>query len=180
MLGSSFVGSAVAVAVSGVAAGSDWRSSTIPNWLTLPPIAIAPVTYGLMLGPTHAVQSLFAMLVSGAIPYVLFRQGAMGGGDVKLFAALGALTGFDPFFGMRIQLLSYLLAMLISLVSLASKGALWKSLRLAGTLAARGVSRRPAELEAGNALTAIRMGGAIFVATTLCSLAHLTASSGTP
>src|SRR5262249_54366245 len=40
--------------------------------------------------------SLMGMLVGGVVPLLLYRAGAMGGGDVKLFAALGAvtLTGF--------------------------------------------------------------------------------------
>jgi len=73
---------ALAVAVVLVAAWSDHRHGRIPNALTLPALAA-----GLVLG------SPAGALVSAGLPLLLFGRGKVGGGDVKLFAALGALLG---------------------------------------------------------------------------------------
>jgi prepilin peptidase CpaA len=79
----------LAAALVGAAIG-DWRTRTIPNWLTLG-IALAAIPFwyltGLELWPDVALRlgvaaGVFA-LFAGA-----FALGMMGGGDVKLVAAL--------------------------------------------------------------------------------------------
>lgn len=110
-----------ALAVAAVAAVADWRRGEIDNWITLPPLAAAPLTYGALLGPRGALTSVVSALVCASVPYGVFRSGGMGGGDVKLFAALGATTGFDIAMGLRIQLVSLVVAatVAIALLSLA-------------------------------------------------------------
>jgi prepilin peptidase CpaA len=73
-----------------VAAVSDWRSRTITNRLNAA-IALLAIPYwwasGLALWPDMAIQIGVAVLVF-ALFAIAFRFGAMGGGDVKLVAAL--------------------------------------------------------------------------------------------
>lgn len=89
------------IALTAAAAGFDWRTGRIRDELTLGALAVAPVSHALlaMRGDTlwlsalsGAASSLMGMVVGGVVPLLLYRAGAMGGGDVKLFAALGAIT----------------------------------------------------------------------------------------
>ena len=81
------------IAVAATAAATDARSGLIPNWITLPPLLAALVLHFVTQGAGGLALSLAGALVCGLVPYLLFRQGTMGGGDVKLLAALGALGG---------------------------------------------------------------------------------------
>jgi len=74
------------------AAMVDLRSRRIPNWLTFSMIltGIAQSFMGSMLTPAQAGQGL---LVGFGLTFVLFAIGALGGGDVKLLAGVGAWTG---------------------------------------------------------------------------------------
>jgi prepilin peptidase CpaA len=73
-----------------VAAVSDWRSRTIKNELNIA-IALLAIPFwwasGLAIWPDMAVQIGVAALVFGLFA-IAFRFGAMGGGDVKLVAAI--------------------------------------------------------------------------------------------
>lgn len=83
-----------------VGAFSDVRHRRIPDWLTYPALAIA---VGL-----HAIGSGFGSLFESGVISSVFGAGfcavvfgvfwlwkkGFGGGDVKLMAALGAMTGF--------------------------------------------------------------------------------------
>ena len=68
----------------------DWRSRTIPNWLN-GVIALLAIPYwwtaGVTLWPGVALHIGFALAVF-ALFAIAFRFGAMGGGDVKMAAAL--------------------------------------------------------------------------------------------
>ena len=88
------IAAGLALFVAATAAFCDWRRGEIPNWLTLPAILLAPWSYGLAFGIEYALHSLAAGFLAGLVPYLLFRRGAIGGGDVKLFGALGAVMGF--------------------------------------------------------------------------------------
>jgi prepilin peptidase CpaA len=74
-----------------VAAVGDWRRRLIENWLTGGIALTAPllwVAQGHGLWPEIGVQTLLA-LVLFLFFLIFFALGAMGGGDVKLIAALG-------------------------------------------------------------------------------------------
>jgi prepilin peptidase CpaA len=73
-----------------VASVTDLRSRIISNRLNLTVAALAPIWWlacGLALWPGMAVQLLVALIVFMAFA-ALFALGCMGGGDVKLLAAL--------------------------------------------------------------------------------------------
>ena len=74
-----------------VAAVTDWRRGEIPNWLTLPPLVLAPAAFALFVSPGAALVSIAGIFICGLVPYLLFRQDAIGGGDVKMVAAIGGL-----------------------------------------------------------------------------------------
>jgi prepilin peptidase CpaA len=83
-----------------IAAGSDLRSRRIPNSLTLP-LALS----GLLLAGLPSSRAEGAISFGGAaaglgvglaVPFVFFAIGALGAGDVKLLAAVGAWVGVKP------------------------------------------------------------------------------------
>ncbi|HEX8624707.1 MAG TPA: prepilin peptidase [Allosphingosinicella sp.] len=79
-----------------VAAVGDWRSRTIPNRLN-GTIALLAIPFwwsvGLSLWPGVALQVGLAAVVFGLFA-IAFRFGAMGGGDVKMAAAIALWLPF--------------------------------------------------------------------------------------
>ena len=83
-----------------VAAFWDLKTRKIPNWLTFPMAAMGLVISLLVFGWKDVLYSPGQPSVSGwlvgmgvfLIPYLL---GGMGGGDVKLMGAIGALKGIN-------------------------------------------------------------------------------------
>ena len=76
------------------AAATDLHGRRIPNWLTfsliLSGIAQSIVFPGAVCTPT---ASLAGFAVGFILPFLLFALGALGGGDVKLLAGVGAWFG---------------------------------------------------------------------------------------
>ena len=76
-----------------LAAITDVRERRIPNWLTLLLIAsgvLRTAFTGCAPSPLGSVAGMFA---GAALPFVLFAIGALGAGDVKLMAGVGAWLG---------------------------------------------------------------------------------------
>ena len=153
----------ITIVLTGIAAVTDWRRGVIPNWLTLPVIAGAPFVYLLVYGTAGAEFSALGILGAGLVPYAMFRLGALGGGDVKLFAALGALHGLS--LGLEMLIASLLVSCAWALVVLARRGALGRVLAGSLQLARNGVLparyRRPLP---EHAMTELRMAPLIMVA----------------
>jgi len=92
----------LALLVAAVGAAVDWRTGRIPNVLTLGALGVAPVVHlgtatalhGVSYGLNAAAMSLLGAVVSAVVPcFLYFSASAIGGGDVKLLAALGAILG---------------------------------------------------------------------------------------
>jgi prepilin peptidase CpaA len=150
--------------IAAIAAVTDFRRGEIPNWLTLPPLVVGPVAYGLLNGVWGAASAIAAIAVCGLIPYLLFRRGAAGGGDVKLFAAIGALAGLS--IGIEVQLVTFLAAALISLGRLAWHGRLLRTLSNSAFLAINPVlPDRWRRTVAPELMTMVRLGGFALVGT---------------
>jgi prepilin peptidase CpaA len=153
-----------ALLIAAVAAVTDFRRGEIPNWLTLPPLVVAPVAYGVLYGPWGAIGSIASIVVCGLVPYLLFRRGAAGGGDVKLFAAIGAVAGIS--IGIEAQLCTFVAAALISLGRLAWRGRLLRTLSNSAYLALNPVLPRRWRREVvPELMTMVRLGGFAFFGT---------------
>jgi len=98
---------AVAAALGAAAVFEDVRRRTLPNWLTVGGLAAA-----LALAAVRGWHGLWPAAAGAAVGFAillpLFWMRAMGGGDIKLMAAYGALlgpsavlvaAGFAAFFG---------------------------------------------------------------------------------
>jgi prepilin peptidase CpaA len=104
----------VAVAIASVI---DWRSRKIPNLLTFPLAGIA-LLGNAVAGGFHGMLSALLGLAVGLVFFLLLMAlGAMGPGDVKLMAGLGALLGILNVFwiGLFTAVMGGVLAVLYSL-----------------------------------------------------------------
>ena len=159
------------IAIAAIAAVTDWRTGEIPNWLTLPPILLAPLVYLVAYGSGGLVASLIGVGACGLVPYLMFRSRAIGGGDVKLFAALGALGGMQ--LGIEAQLLGLSAGVVFALVALARKRQILalfaNTLRLASNPMLPRRRRRPVEPAAMHSL---RLGLPILIGTLLAVVAQ--------
>lgn len=76
-----------------VAAATDLRSRRIPNWLTLSGVCAGLLMNYFISGLPGIRTSLSGMLLGFGAYFVLYCLRAMGAGDVKLMAAVGAIVG---------------------------------------------------------------------------------------
>ena len=169
----------LALATTAVAACTDLRTGHIPNWLTASAFALGLIVHGAAAGATGGAQgagiavawSLGGALVCAAPALMLFARGAMGGGDVKLFAALGALI--HPVEGLQVEVYAFVVAALVALGQIVYRGALLETLARSSRLLVRTLRllpRRVALPEAEEAaalpphlLGWLRLGPSIFV-----------------
>jgi Flp pilus assembly protein protease CpaA len=127
-----------ALCISAVAAYTDLRWGLIPNWLTLGGAlagALGQLAHGWQLGGWRAgLSALGASLAGGVLcalaPAVLFSRGGLGGGDVKLFAALGVCC--HPLLGIEAQLYAFVLAAGFVPIQLLRQRRLREAVRRAG------------------------------------------------
>lgn len=159
-----------ATLVAAVAAWTDFRTGHIPNWLTLPAVAVGVVGHGIFGGYLEGWRE--GLLESGVAlggaalcsiaPFVMFWKGGMGGGDVKLFAAIGALC--QPMLGIEAEMYAFVAAALIAPARLAYEGKLLGVLKNSLALLLNPIlpkhAKRPVPPEV---LTWFRLGPAIFV-----------------
>jgi prepilin peptidase CpaA len=165
----------------------DARTGHIPNRLLLVGLVAGSLlhvsSYFVLRSAQPFSQTLMAALLSvvgglllcAAVPLFLFRLNAMGGGDVKLLAVVGATVG--PFVGMELQLYSFVLLALYAPARLAYQGQLMRSLGNSAALVVNPflpkLRRRevPREL-----LTPLPFGPAVFAGTLLVTFLHWGAS----
>jgi len=153
-----------------VAAIFDWKTGQIPNWVVLPALVFAPIAHGAVAtakGLTsdeagwEAGMSVAGAIITGLVPMILYRQNAIGGGDLKLLAAIGAIC--QPSLGLEVELYGFLAALVIAPAKLAYEGKLLKTFKNTFTIAANAVlpkeKRREVEAEA---MTWFRLGPCIF------------------
>jgi prepilin peptidase CpaA len=84
---------ATAVVFIGVCVAADLRTRRIPNLVTGPALVAGAVLNAVYGGYQGLSQSALGLLASVAILFVPFALGGIGGGDVKMMAALGAFVG---------------------------------------------------------------------------------------
>ncbi len=78
------------------AAVTDLRARRIPNWLTFSMVLAGLAQSLLPLRTVGFTTSLLGFLTGFGLTFILFALGAVGGGDVKLLAGVGAWLGPGP------------------------------------------------------------------------------------
>jgi prepilin peptidase CpaA len=176
---------AAAAIIAAIAAAFDLRTGEIPNWLTLGSLLAAPVAH-ISWGLARHMSGHDAFVIEGGcsllgafgcslVPALLYRQDAIGGGDVKLLAAVGALltTRLQLSLGLEAEMYSFFAAGIIAPAFLAYEGKLFRTLKNTALLAFNPLlpkrKRRPIE---PTLLTWFRFGPAIFVGTALTAYLH--------
>ncbi len=83
------------VAVLGIAAATDWHTGKIYNWLTYPAVLTGLVYWSLAgaFGSETGVLDALTGFAVGLVGFALILTlGGLGGGDMKLMAAVGAIS----------------------------------------------------------------------------------------
>lgn len=92
----------------------DVRYYKIPNWLTMSGIMTGFIYHGIFDGFSGVLFSLLGVLAGGGILLLFYLFKGVAAGDVKLFAAIGAITGVQ--FTLYGLMYSVLLAGLIGVI----------------------------------------------------------------
>lgn len=162
-----------------LATWTDARRGIIPNWLTLPSAALGLAIHTVMQGWFGLGYAAAGALLCGLVPYLLFRRGAIGGGDVKLLAAVGALAG--PLQGLEIECLAFVSASVFALARLGYHGQLGKTLTQTAQLALRPLlPSRYRQAIRPEALSTLRFGGAVLAGALLALVLRHTPPSWAP
>jgi prepilin peptidase CpaA len=163
----------------GMAAIFDWRKREIPNWLTFGALGVAVVAHaitgavrsGALGGLQDGAWSIVGAAACGFVPFVFWRKGVFGGGDVKMLAALGALL--QPMLGIEAEFYALIVAAIFAPARLAWEG---KLLQVLGNSAAIMINpllpKAKRRTIAPEVLTQIPFGPAIFAGVVVCALAH--------
>lgn len=170
----------VAIAVTSLAAISDWRRGEIPNWLTYGALGLGPVLHAArMLAAHESIDnaltegglSVLGALVCALVPALLYKQGAIGGGDLKLLAGIGALL--QTMLGVEAEMYGFFAAALVAPATLAYHGKLLSTLKntfaiLANVFSSKANQRQIEE----RALSWFRLGPALFFGVALTAYLH--------
>jgi prepilin peptidase CpaA len=169
------------VLLTAVAAFQDLRTGLISNRIVLIGAAV-----GLTLSWVSAAYggggaglltavglSLLGAALVGAVPLLLYRAGGIGGGDVKLLAAVGGVLG--PYVGLEAELYAFSLTVLYAPARLIWEGKLLSSMRTIGRMVVVPFTpRRSRKPEAQPVeLTSFRFGPAIFLGVLLAAAVRL-------
>jgi prepilin peptidase CpaA len=117
-----------------IAGVTDFRWRRIPNWLTVPALAVGVAANTFFGGWSGLKTSLLGALVGLGLllPFVLLRS--LGAGDWKLAGALGAFTG--PTLLVDLLLLSVFVAGMMAIMLIIYKGRVREALRNMGHIVA--------------------------------------------
>jgi prepilin peptidase CpaA len=169
-----------AAIIAAIAAAYDLRTGEIPNWLTLGGLLIAPLAH-VGNGLAHHMAGRMALFEGGSsllgviacliVPAILYRQDAIGGGDVKLLACVGALL--QPRLGLEAEMYSFFAAGLIAPAFLAYEGKLFRTLKNTVLLTLNPLLPKKKRRQVEPALlTWFRFAPAIFLGTGLTAYLH--------
>jgi prepilin peptidase CpaA len=110
-----------------VAAVYDVRYRRIPNWLSMSGVLTGIGLNSFMYAGWPGLKlSLLGLLVGFGVYFLLYALRAMGAGDVKLMAAVGAIIGWRDWFGTF--LITAIIGGAMALILVASKGRVKKTL----------------------------------------------------
>jgi prepilin peptidase CpaA len=110
----------------------DYRERRVPNWLTLAGLIGGVALNTFLLQTTGLWTSLKGLGIALAIYLPLYLLRGVGGGDLKLMAALGAIAG--PKNWIVIMLLTSLVGGIAALILVTAQGRLRKTLHNVWTI----------------------------------------------
>lgn len=122
------------------AAVIDWRTRRIPNWLNLMTVLIGLGLSCQGVTGVSPMMSMLGVLVGLLLLFPGMAINALGGGDVKLLAAIGAWTG--PLGVLVVLIAATLVGMGIAILQAAQTGKLAMLLRNSAVLAVNLVNAR--------------------------------------
>jgi prepilin peptidase CpaA len=170
----------VAIAVAAIGAVFDWRKGEIPSWLTLPVMAIAPFIHiaryklareSMETSFYEGAYSLGGAALCAVVPLLLFRQSAIGGGDLKLFVALGAIL--QPILGVEAQMYGFFAGAILAPAKLAYEGKLLTTIKNSFAIGANFFLPKARQQSIDSAaLSWFRLGPAIFLGVVLTAYLH--------
>ena len=117
---------AVALVLLGICFYTDAVQQRIYNVVTLPAIALGLLLNLALAGVTGAKMSGLGAAVGFGALFLLFMLGAMGGGDVKLMAAVGAIKSYP--FVVSSLVYSFLVGGFIGIAVLIWKQKFWRTM----------------------------------------------------
>jgi prepilin peptidase CpaA len=162
------------------AAVYDWRYRRIPNWLTVGGLLIG-LAMNTFLGRVDLSPgwpglrfSLLGFAAGFGVYLVLYALRAMGAGDVKMMAAVGAIVGWEDWFG--IFLITAVIGGAMALILVIAKKRFKKTFFNVGVILNEMKSGRPAymaqeELDVKNPQAVGLPHGAVIAVGTLFFLA---------
>lgn len=170
----------VAIAVVAIGAFLDWRKGEIPNWLTWSALVAAPflhvTRFAMAKVPMdgalyEGAYSLGGAALCAVVPLILFRQSAIGGGDVKLFAAIGAML--QPVLGVEAEMYGFFAGAILAPARLAYEGKLLSTIRNSFAIGANFFLPKAKQRSVdATTLSWFRLGPAIFIGVCLAVYLH--------
>lgn len=171
----------VAAGVAAIAAGYDLRTGRIPDRLTIPVLLLAPLFHiarisivahkATDLALSEGLASVGGAALCTVVPALLYRQGAIGGGDVKILAALGALL--QPMIGLEAEMYGMLAGAILAPAKLAYEGKLLSTLKNAFAIGSNlFLPKAKQKTIDSTALSWFRLGPALFVGVVLTAYLH--------
>jgi prepilin peptidase CpaA len=128
------------IPVAAIAAYFDIRYRRIPNALSLAGALAGLIVHLLLFGWPGLARSAAGLILAFAVYLILYLAHAMGGGDVKLMAALGAIAG--PADWLRITALAWLAGAIFALLLATGRRRLLTTLWNVAFIAREWFSRR--------------------------------------
>jgi len=107
-----------------VACVVDLRERRIPNWLNLLMLVSGLANAAVWGAPVALQAALIGVVVGFSLVFVQFALGAVGGGDVKMLAAVGAWVG--PWATFEVFVVASVVGLVIVLTQAISTGRLQK------------------------------------------------------
>ena len=135
------------------AAVYDVRYRRIPNWLNLTGVILGlvlnsfiyPSGTGSVFGFQGLLFGLKGLLLAFVVYVVLYAIRAMGAGDVKLMAAIGAIVGWENWFG--IFVVTAVIGGIMAIILVLAKGRFQKTVFHVGFILSEMKSGRAAYLK---------------------------------
>jgi len=123
----------------------DVRFRRIPNWISVTGVAIGLTMNAFLFGVPGLWLSLRGLGLGFGVYFLLYLVRAMGAGDVKLMGAVGAMVGWQDWFG--IFLITAILGGVMALILAATRGRIMKTLWNVGFILSEMKSGRPAYIK---------------------------------